>query len=645
MNKNQINILILDDDASSREALKEIVKRAGFKSTLADKAESALNAVRIKPIHAAIVDCMLPKKNGVSLVEELRQSRFGQAPVILVSGIFKDRVFAQDATAKTGAIEFLTKPILENDLIRILEENLSSLIDVPKVPLHALLSKPYASDRDRVKALESIEEVKGRDLPLIISILLDSSSAGFLNLITTQGDISGITFQKGKIIKVDADSGSGMVGQLLVKSGFLTTHDREELSEEKRKQDLIRNLINENLMSPHAVHAVKKEQIFYDLEKMIKEDHLQINFVPERIKEDNEGISSVQLTPFYYQVIFNYYSLKWLEDFYLNWIDHPMRKGPEFSPQHEVIMMVEKELGHHFVKLLEKERTIEEILALKEWDQLKLYRFIHLLAIRRVIIFDDAKRSKNSEDQFERLKVILKDIEGKNPFEIFDYFGGGKNPNVKEVERIYKEFARANHPDTLASTAKAELKELVHKVYALVSDAYDILSNEVKREKFVNSMKQKVAEKQLNSERIGEEGLILLKRGQIRSALSKLNEAIRLHPSHVLNTYWCWATLKAYGDKIPPEILKEVQRKMEAIPGEERRTPIYLFVSGLVKKSMNDYEGAQAQFDKALSLDPAFLDVRRELSLLRQPKEGNTDTFTGELTSIVGRLFKRQVKK
>ena len=645
MNKNEINILIVDDDENSRQALNEVVVRAGFKTTVVAKAENALNSVRIKPVHGAIIDCMLPKMNGVQLAQELRKSRFGDGPIIFVSGIFKDKAFAQDAINKTQAKEYFTKPISNAALVDVLEKELERLIDLPKVPLHALLSKPYASDRERVKALESIDEISGLDLPLIISILLDAESSGFLNLVTENGDISGINFNNGFIDKVDtADSGS-MLGKLLVDSGFLTTIDFDELPEKQRRGDVVKNLIAENLISPHASGLIKKDQIIYDLEKLVKESKLQINFVPERVKSLGEGVSSSMLDSFYYKVINKYYPLKWLEEFYSPWLDHPMRLGPDFSSSHEVYDKIVSEVSPTFLEELPSEKTIEELLQAHDWDKTKFYRLIHLIALRRLIIFDDVKRAKGGDDQLLRLKTILRDIDGKDPFEIFKYFGAGGKVEIKDAEKIYKEFARANHPDKISSAAPEELKSIVNRVYALVSDAYDIVGNDGKRDRFIQSKKQKEAEKQMISEKLTEEGLELLRRGKVKESLVKLNESIKSYPNDNLYMYWSWATIKAYGDRLPEDVLKEVQKKMDRIKAEDRRNPVYLFVSGLVKKVSGDLDGALAQFDKALAIEPGMIDVRREIASLRMPRDTNTDTFTGELTSIVGRLFKKQTKK
>lgn len=647
MKKADINILVVDDDQSSRAALAEAVKRAGYKVTEASKVEDALNAVRIKPVHAAIIDCMLPRMNGIQLAAELRASRFGSAPLIMVSGIFKDKAFAQDAIKKTGALEYYAKPVPMLGMVELLDEKLAELVDAPKVPLHALLSKPYASARERSKALESIEEITGLDLPLVISILMDSESTGYLNVATKDGDVSGITFVKGGIIKVDTAESHTMVGGLLIKKGFLTQRDFEELPEKQRRGDVLKHLINESLISPHAAEVIKGEQVIYGLLGLLKNNPLQMNFVPERVRDKGTPVSAVQLTPIFWEVINRDFQLSWFEKFYQDWLEHPMRKGPEFAADHQVMALGFLDKLPDFVQTLNRELTINEVFSEKKYDRLAFFRALHIIALRRLIVFDDVKRSKNLEEQLARLKVIYKEVEKKNPFQVFEYFGAGSNPNPKEVEKIYKEFARANHPDLLPPTVSEDVRKTVHRVYAIVSDAYDVLTNEAKREKFVSGQRQEEVEKQLKAEGIAEEAMVQLRRGRATYALERLKEAYKINPRTSIGVLLCWAKLKSYTGDVPYEVQKEVQGMLDDVPNEERRSPNYLFVSALLKKAAGDIEGAQAQLDKALTIDGNFLDARREVASLRNVKKpgANTDTFTGELTSVLGKFFAKKTAK
>jgi len=93
MKKGDINVLIVDDDQTVGRTLSEVINRAGYKATFASRADEALNVVRMKQIHAAVIDCMLPAMNGIALVEELRKTRFHKGAVVLMSGIFRDKSF------------------------------------------------------------------------------------------------------------------------------------------------------------------------------------------------------------------------------------------------------------------------------------------------------------------------------------------------------------------------------------------------------------------------------------------------------------------------------------------------------------------------------------------------------------------------
>ncbi|MEK6556554.1 MAG: hypothetical protein AABZ31_14995 [Bdellovibrionota bacterium] len=54
MQKNEVNILIVEDDVTQREALSEAVKRRGFRAVPVGKPDEAESLAKVKPIHAAL---------------------------------------------------------------------------------------------------------------------------------------------------------------------------------------------------------------------------------------------------------------------------------------------------------------------------------------------------------------------------------------------------------------------------------------------------------------------------------------------------------------------------------------------------------------------------------------------------------------
>jgi len=87
MKKTEINVLIVEDDKTLLSALSEGVKRLGYRAVPVSRPDEAESVIKIKPIHALIVDVMLPGRNGVDLVKRLKDNLLEGATVIFISGI------------------------------------------------------------------------------------------------------------------------------------------------------------------------------------------------------------------------------------------------------------------------------------------------------------------------------------------------------------------------------------------------------------------------------------------------------------------------------------------------------------------------------------------------------------------------------
>ena len=104
-----IVVVLADDDAMIRELVTRRLARRGFLVHVASDGEEALEAVRTHLPDAAVLDWMMPGKQGDAVVAELRADpATADIPLILLTA----RAGEHDVLAgfDAGADEYLTKP-------------------------------------------------------------------------------------------------------------------------------------------------------------------------------------------------------------------------------------------------------------------------------------------------------------------------------------------------------------------------------------------------------------------------------------------------------------------------------------------------------------------------------------------------------
>ena len=106
--------LLVEDDATIADFVVRGLREAGFAVDHVGDGESGLTAARQEPYDVAIVDLMLPKRDGLSLIEALR-SRGVATPVLILSArrSVDDRVRG----LQSGGDDYLTKPFAFAELL------------------------------------------------------------------------------------------------------------------------------------------------------------------------------------------------------------------------------------------------------------------------------------------------------------------------------------------------------------------------------------------------------------------------------------------------------------------------------------------------------------------------------------------------
>jgi len=112
-------VLVVDDDAAIRRALRDALDSAGFVVDVADDAVAGLAVVASSRPHVVISDVRMASLSGLDLLRELRQ-RAPDVDVILMTA-FDDMPTVVEAM-KHGAAEFLVKPLDLDDLQKTLDK-------------------------------------------------------------------------------------------------------------------------------------------------------------------------------------------------------------------------------------------------------------------------------------------------------------------------------------------------------------------------------------------------------------------------------------------------------------------------------------------------------------------------------------------
>lgn len=118
-NIGNTEVLIVDADPNELRMLVIGLELEGFKATGTSSSSEAIELVSSRNFDAALIDLMMPETNGLQLARTFRSSR-PEVTTILMSAYHLSPV--QLARANTGAVGFVPKPFLFDDLVSFIRQ-------------------------------------------------------------------------------------------------------------------------------------------------------------------------------------------------------------------------------------------------------------------------------------------------------------------------------------------------------------------------------------------------------------------------------------------------------------------------------------------------------------------------------------------
>jgi len=115
-------VFVIDDDAGVRESIQGLLKSVGLRSEAFGATSEFLDARRLNVPSCLILDIRLPGMNGLEFQHELTTAGI-RIPIIFITG--HGDIPMTVKAMKSGAIEFLTKPFRDQDLLDAIHQALA----------------------------------------------------------------------------------------------------------------------------------------------------------------------------------------------------------------------------------------------------------------------------------------------------------------------------------------------------------------------------------------------------------------------------------------------------------------------------------------------------------------------------------------
>ncbi len=147
-------ILVVDDERSIRNTLKDILEHEKFEVVLAEDGLEALDKMDMGPFDVILCDIKMPQMDGIELLDKIKE-RDPDAVVVMISG--HGTIDTAVEAIKKGAFDFISKPL---DLNRLLITIRNATDKTHLVSETRALKRKVSKTYDMIGKSEPIEQIK-----------------------------------------------------------------------------------------------------------------------------------------------------------------------------------------------------------------------------------------------------------------------------------------------------------------------------------------------------------------------------------------------------------------------------------------------------------------------------------------------------
>jgi FixJ family two-component response regulator len=195
MRQSNAIIAIVDDDPWARDGLQDLIRSAGWRAEAFASAQEFLARPGTEAPSCLVLDLQMPGLSGLDLQKRMAEVGL-EIPIVFLTG--HGNIPASVQAMKAGAVEFLTKPVDEQDLIKAIQE---------AIERDRRTRQRQAEMRELQRRYESLTTREQEVMQQVVSGLLNKQIADELSITEPT-----VKFHRGHIMhKMRADSLADLV--------------------------------------------------------------------------------------------------------------------------------------------------------------------------------------------------------------------------------------------------------------------------------------------------------------------------------------------------------------------------------------------------------------------------------------------------
>ena len=647
-------VLCVDDDRSFCQILAKALGGEGYQVRLAHDGEEALARLRDEAVDLVLLDLMLPKRDGFSVLGALRASSYPTAkvPVLILTACSTTPSYLERARSlEAGAI--LTKPIPLDDLLAAVARHAGRSSDAPR------------------GLSGSLEEIS---FPQLLHHLHGLRASGLLQLASGKKR-KAIQVRDGYPVSVKSNLVNECLGNLLVRLGRISQPELTESLQRMRRGEGMQGqiLVAMQIVSEEEIAAALRAQAEEKLFEAFEWTSGRFSFETGKRMEGGNAIA-VERGPaeLILRGVRGRLPLQRVDAFLS--ANSGAWPHPGESPFYRFQDLRLEPHEEALLQALDGTQPLRDLGPLDEGARRALYGLITLELVElrgapglraaserparparpavahaapaapaapaatpppaararpRVAPAPERTRLPPRADPAEEaLRVELAQtaerLRGKNCFAIL---GVSESCNDDEVRASYVELAKRFHPDRFSGANEA-VRRLAEEIFGLVSHAYEALGDARRRTLYVleqrrgerDAAAREEGERALQAELQFQKGEAALKRRDYPVALGHFGAALQRYPEEgEYHAHYGWVLYLCHPEDptMLQEALEHVKRGAKLAPDREKP---YLFLGRLYKAEGRGF-AAEKMFTRAVQIQPDCVEALRELRLMNMRKE------------------------